>query len=349
MPLILAIDLLVILVLIRSARRSGPEGALPCFVFIATLLPDECRVVLPGLFDLTSRRLALTVLLILFLTSQKKSGSSQIPLKHLIWIHVGWILLSTMVSIVLVTSIKQLIAQVVEYYLVYYIFLRTITSRETLHRIAFATVASIGCACVFGLLEVYQGWSILSVFPLDMQQTYGTGNPLYVELLDRGTRARSVFPHPILFGGALSMTIPVAIYLLTTLAPGWRRIVVNIAILLIFWNLYKTSSRGPWLATVISLAPLLLAGKPKMRKRIAVVALLAASALIIRPGIAETIWNMYLASLDSHSQMGASFQYRPALFRTVQQHLAADPDPLPCRLRARLVSRKRARDRSARP
>lgn len=324
MLLILAIDIVIVLALVFCARKRGIEGALPCFVFIATLVPDECRVVLPGLFDLTSRRLALTVLLLLYLFSRKKRTVGRIPLKNLIWLHVGWILLSTAASIVFVTSIKQLIAQVIEYYLVYYIFLRTISGIETLHRIAFATLTSVSCACVFGLIEVYGGWSILSIFPAEMQQTYGTGNPLYVELLDRGTRARSVFPHPILFGSALSMTVPIAIYLLVTLAPGWRRLIVNLSILLIFWNLYKTSSRGPWLATILSLAPLLLAGRPKMRKRIAVVALLAVSTLIIRPGIAETIWNMYLASLDSHSQMGASFQFRPALFRTVQQHLAAD-------------------------
>jgi hypothetical protein len=94
---------------------------------------------------------------------------------------------------------------------------------------------------------------------------------------------------------------------------------------LMFWNLYKTSSRGPWLATILSLSVLTVVARPKIRRRILAVALLAVVVLMIRPGVADTIWNTYLATLDPDTSMGASFQYRPVLFHTVTAALRDDP------------------------
>src|ERR1035438_5730854 len=129
-----------------------------------------------------------------------------------------WLLLSTLVSIVVLTSAKQFLAQVLEYYLIYYIILKTVTDVQTISKLAFAMEAAVGVACCFGLLEIYAGWSVLSIFPAELQQTFGSGNTLYTELMDRGIRARSTFPHPILFGAAISMVLPLAMYLLTTVS-----------------------------------------------------------------------------------------------------------------------------------
>jgi hypothetical protein len=325
MFLIIAINAIVVITLVRVARRHSVEHALPYFVFFVTLLPEECRIKLPDLFDLYTHRLALFVLAILFFKTKKKRLIRTLPLKNLIVLHIGWILLSTLASIVIMTSVKQLLAQVLEYYLVYYICLKTITDVRTIARIAFAMIVAICVACCLGLLEIYQGWSVLSVFPAELQQTYGTGDPLYTELMDRGIRVRSIFPHPILFGGAISMMIPIALYLVTTTKSRFQKMFLYISLILMFWNLYKTGSRGPWLATCLSLSLLLLAAKPKVRNRVLAAALLAFAILIIRPGVTETIWNNYLATLDPETSMGASFQYRPALLHAVTQSLVENP------------------------
>ena len=229
--------------LVSVATRRGLERALPTFVFFLTLIPNECRLVIPGLFDLYTRRLALILLAVLFFTKRKRSAIQTLPMRNLLFLHVGWVLLSTLTSIVMLTSTKQLLAQVIEYYLTYYIIMKTITEVETISRMTFAMVAAMGVACVFGLLEIYTGWSVLSIFPAELQETYGTGSTLYAEIMNRGIRARSTFPHPILFGGAISMVIPLSLSLHTAVANRFQRMFLNICLLLMFWNIYKTSSR----------------------------------------------------------------------------------------------------------
>ena len=264
MLLILVIDLIVVLGLFNVGRRRGLEAALPYFVFIVTLLPEECRIRWPGLFDLYTHRLALIVLAILFFSSPKRSEVRILPFKNLIFLHIGWALVSTLASIVILTSFKQLLAQVLEYYLLYYIILKTVRDVRTIYRTIYAMIAAMGVCSIFALLEIYGHWSVLSIFPLELQLTYGTGDVLYSEMFDRGIRARSTFPHPILFGGALAMVIPLAFYLLTTSGKSWsRRFFLNISLLLMFWSLYKTSSRGPWLATILAMVILTVAAESR--------------------------------------------------------------------------------------
>jgi hypothetical protein len=325
MFLILTIDAIVIITLISVARRGGVEKALPYFVFVATLLPEECRIRLPGLFDLYTHRLALIVLIVLFFSGKRRSVVRTLPLKRLILVHVAWVFISTLASIVVVTSLKQLLAQVLEYYVVFYIFTKSITSVRTIIALVYAMIAAMSVACVFGMFEIYAKWSVLSIFPADLQQTYGTGDPLYVEMMDRGVRVHSTFAHPILFGGAISMMVPMALYVMAKSQKGVQRAFVALSLVLMLWNLYKTSSRGPWVATIVSTLLLLLASEPKIRKRIAVVASLAILSLIVRPGVAATIWNTYLATLNPDTQMGASFEYRPALFHAVTKALNQTP------------------------
>lgn len=327
MLLVLIIDLVVVATLVSVAARKGLEQALPYFVFFVVLLPEESRVRLSGFFDLYTHRVALATLLVLFLFFRTKLRIRRIPLKNLIYLHVAWALFSTLFSIVFTTSAKQLLAQVLEYYLVYYIILKTVTDVRTISRIVYSMIAAVGVSCIFGLFEVYARWSVLSIFPAELQLTYGAGDTLYSEMFDRGLRVRSTFSHPILFGGAIAMTIPLALYFLTASSKSrFQKIFLNVCLLLMFWNLYKTGSRGPWIAAAFALAILAFAAKAQIRKRIISVAVLAAAVLIVRPGVADTLWNMYRATLDPASRMGSSFEYRPMLFRTVKQALNENPE-----------------------
>src|SRR3954465_6875883 len=157
MLLILAIDIVVVLVLVVAFNRRGLEAALPYFAFFVTLLPEECRIPLPGLFDLYGHRLALVLLVVFFFASNARNTGRALPLKNLILLHTGWALFSTLTSIVILTSAKQLLSQVLEYYLVYYIFFKTVTSVRTIWKIAFAMVAAMSVASIFGLIEIYRG------------------------------------------------------------------------------------------------------------------------------------------------------------------------------------------------
>ena len=87
MPLIILIDFAVVVVLVTVYKRRGLEAVLPYFVFIITLMPDECRINLGGLFDLYTRRLAFIVLAILFYSASRRGPIRAFPLKNLMYLH----------------------------------------------------------------------------------------------------------------------------------------------------------------------------------------------------------------------------------------------------------------------
>jgi hypothetical protein len=223
------------------------------------------------------------------------------------------------------TSAKQVVAQVVEYYLLYYIFVQTISDVQTIFKILYAMVVAIGVCCMFSIFEVYASYSIIRLFPPDAWTTYDSRHdPLYIEL-GRGLRVRSTFPHPILFGDALAMCSPLALYLLSIWKHPRQRVILLICIGLTYWAAYKTFSRGPWIAIALSSALLFMMGSKRIKTALMKVAVLSLLVLGLRPGVLQTLANLAEATLDPSSLVGASFEFRKDVNKAVQRALAKDP------------------------
>lgn len=317
MILILSIQCLIVIILLWSGRK-GLESALPVWCFLLTLMPLESRLVLPGLCDVNTMRVSLITMLTLFLTRKKRPNVAPLPLKKWMFLHVFWVLCSTAYSLSMVTSIKQLISQMLEYYLMYFLIVRSITEVRTIHRILYAMFLALSLCCVFSLFEVYGSWSILRIFPANLWITYDGGHdPLYVEW-GRGLRARSTFPHPILFGDALAMMLPITLYLLSFWKERRQRLLLWGGLLLMTWALYKTSSRGPWIATTLCCALLFFFIKNKVRRYLMTIVLVALAVALARPGIWNTIAGLYDSSTDASSPVGTSYLYRNALSETIK-------------------------------
>jgi O-Antigen ligase len=327
MLVVIAIQLVIVVSLIWTSRK-GLENALPVLCFFLVLMPLESRIVIPGLFDFNTMRVSLLTLLILYFYRREPSYGGPIPLKRLMFLHIGWAICSTLYSLSVATSAKQLISQVLEYYLLYFLLVRTISSVQTLYKIVFAMVMAMSLCCVFSLLEAYATWSILRIFPSNLWITYNGGvDPLYIEW-GRGLRVRSTFPHPILFGDALAMCIPLTLYLLSVWEVRWQRFVLWISLVLMFWAIYKTSSRGPWLATGLCSALLFVMIRNRIRKYLLTIAVLVVAVLLARPGIWQTIEGLYQSSTDSTSPVGSSYLYRNALSEAVKGAVAKEPGRL---------------------
>jgi hypothetical protein len=315
MILILLINLVVIASLIsRGGRRL--EVALPLFCFYLVLIPIESKIVIPGLFDLSTERIAMITMLTLFFMQRPRGYRGLAPMKHLMWLHIAWAISSTVYSISVVTSVKQLIGQVVEYYLLYFLLLRTISSVETVYKIVYSMMLAMSVCCVFGVIEAYARWSILSIFPSNLWIFYGGPGPLFIEW-GRGLRIRSTFPHPILFGDALAMSIPLTLFLLSSPKMRSRKYLLWVSLILMLWAIYKTSSRGPWLAVGLSSLLLFILVHNKVRKYLTILVVLSMVVLIARPGIWETVTNLYEATQDSTNPSGASYEYRNALTNAI--------------------------------
>jgi hypothetical protein len=324
MIIILLIDFVIVVSLVAAGHRRL-ENALPVFTFLSVLMPYEARLVIPGLFDVSTMRVALLTMLALFIARRDHSIRGPIPLKWLMVLHIVWVLCSTFYSLSAITSTKLLIAQVLEYYLLYYLFLRIITSAETVSRIAYAIIIAMGVCCIFGLFEAYASWSVLTIFPSQLWYLYnGRTDPLYIEM-GRGLRIRSTFPHPILFGDALAMSVPIALYLLSVCKQVRQKILLGTITLLMFWALYKTSSRGPWMTLGISSILLFLLVRNRVRRYLTFVALLTLLVLLTRPGIRQTIVQLYESTQDSSNAVGSSYEFRNVLIPSVTNALARDP------------------------
>lgn len=323
MILIIGMQFVIVLSLVLASRRRL-ENAFPVLCFFLVLMPLEARLVVPGLFDFNTMRVSLLTLLVLTFVRGERADYNPVPLKNLMFLHIGWAVCSTLYSLSVATSAKQLISQILEYYLLYFLLVRSITTMRTLYNMIFAISMAMGVCCLFSLLEAYANWSILRIFPSSLWITYNGGvDPLYIEW-GRGLRVRSTFPHPILFGDALAMSIPLTIYLLSIWERQSERVLLWISLPLMFWAIYKTSSRGPWIATGICSVLLFLFIRNQVRKYLLTIFLVTVVALVARPGIWSTIDGLYSASTDASSPVGSSYLYRDALNQAVKSAVAKD-------------------------
>jgi O-Antigen ligase len=325
--LVIVIDILVVTLLVGITLKKGLESALPFLGFSLILLPIQSRIAVPGLFDFTSSRIAIITFTGLYLALGAKGGRAESgqgnPLKVLMLLTIGWGLISTANSVVFTTSLKTVLSEIFEYYLPYYLFFRIITTRDTVHKILKAMVAAMVVCCFCGYLEIQIGWSVLSLLPATVSRT---GLVIEGSMIDfeRGLRARSLFPHPILFGTALALGIPLTLYLLSIAEKRMQKAYLWLAVMAMFWCVYKTMSRGPWLAVVISLALLPMFSSPRTRKHLLVILLLAVSVLMTRPGVRETIQNQYLATLNLDTAEGQSYKGRWDLLRMSREVVSRD-------------------------
>src|SRR5712692_2601721 len=314
MWLIYVIDIVAVAVLVAIAARRGAEQVLPVAAFILVLVPRDAALQLPGLFDLTTQRVVLVALIglyFVFPAKDPRSGRFDTPLKWLIITHIVWCLISTANSIVPLMSLKKMVSEVFEYYLMYYIFFRTIRDVRTINRILFAIVSAIIVSSVFGAIEAYGEWSVMKWFPAVVHRFEGWS--AIGTLSGRDVRVVSTFAHPILFGAGLTMAIVLALYLLKTTNDSRKKIFLWGGLLLMFLNIYKTSSRGPWLGLIVSLSLLLLFDKGRVRKYLTVIGVIILAVFVIRPGVLDTIVNIYYATFDLSSPLGTSYEYRYAL------------------------------------
>jgi O-antigen ligase len=317
MILVCIIDAFVVAGLVGITLFLDLESALPFLSFCLVLLPDESKLVIPGLTDLTSSRVAIITFAVLFMIFRKKRKENEaqhsLPLKYLMVLTALWYLVATVNSIVFAVSLKTVLSQVFDYYLIYILYCRTVTRADTTRKILLAVVSAVSVCCVLGLFEIYAGWSVIDLFPASTGRLATDAGVLMD--LERGVRARATFPHPIHFGVALALAIPLTLYLLGVTKSAFQRTILWFAMGLMFWGTYKTSSRGPWLGLLLSLFLLSVLSQASTRRRVLVLFALAAAALIVRPGVWETLQSDYLSTLDPNSPEGESYANRTDLIR----------------------------------
>jgi O-Antigen ligase len=320
MTLVLILDAIVIFLILGCAFMKGLERTLPLIAFLLMLFPYESQSTLPGLFDLTTQRLIVVLTFLLYLFASKAEEKRNLPLKYTIFFLMAWMLIASANSVVFVTSIKSVLSEFFDFFLIYYIFAKTITRTETVRKILYGFVASMLVLSVIGVAEIYADFHVMNLFPT----VYHRFAVIIGGVNDRGDRVMTTFGHPILYGAALAMTIPMALYLISISKSITQKVFLWSITLLLMLNLYKTSSRGPWLAAALSMAVVVLSGGKQMRRYVIWLGVLAVIVLVARPGIWETISNLYSQTLAPETAQGSSYQWRYALYDQAFLHLNHD-------------------------
>lgn len=323
MVLIITLDLLVIASLVAVAMRKSMDAVLALAACLLMVFPAQSQIRLPGLFDLTTQRLIVMVLLFLYLRMGRRTDSEQprghLPLRFQLAVLIAWMLLSSALSVVPQVSFKSTISEYLDFALTYIIYARSLSRAESVRKIFGGFVAGMVICSVFGLLEFYADWSVTSLFPA-IPTRFGD-----LEVLaDRGYRVQSTFAHSILFGAALAMAIPMGFFLLDRAERMGQKIYLWVAQLVMMLCLFKTDSRGPWIAVLLSFALLILFGRGRMRTYVAAIVLSTVLIVAVRPGVRASVFNLYAATLDPDSPQGESYQWRYVIYHVAREELSKD-------------------------
>ena len=180
----------------------------------------EAKIGMPGLFDLTVHRVAIMTLTLLYFIwynkEERTSHGSTTPLAILIGVHIVWIIACNITSVVPAISFKRMLSQVIEFYLLYFLLVRIISDERTIKKVIVALFIAMTINTVFGFFEASMSWSVIDLFPA-VEYRFSAVD------VARGTRIKSVFPHAILFGGALALAIPQAMYLVSQVKKHWLK------------------------------------------------------------------------------------------------------------------------------
>ncbi|MDR3762502.1 MAG: O-antigen ligase family protein [Acidobacteriota bacterium] len=314
-----------VLVLAAAVHRLGLEGALGCFAFLMGLLP--VRVALPFLIDVTPQR-ALVWTLAAFYLMQGGRQARKLPrryaLQGLIALQLVWYAVSTWNSVTPLVSLKSAFGQVVEYFPIYFVLAGSITSAATVDRILRGIAYAVLVCCCFGAVEAYTGWNVVDAcFP----HVAGNFDLNPYQDVQRGLRIAVTYPHPILYGTALAGAIPIALYLLSVARTRKERVVLWVGLALMALNLFKTSSRGPWAVGALAVLSFgLLCQAARVKRAVAVMAVLALLVCVARPGVWKTISDLLATTYDHNSPVAMSYEYRSHLWHESTAQLAAHPE-----------------------
>lgn len=320
MALIIVLDVLIIACLVAVHLKKGFEFALSVAAALLLIVPNASRIPIPGLFDLTSQRIIILVLLALHLANGRAGSDGlrqPLPLRFFLGALIAWMLLSSAMSVVPAISFKSTLSQYFDFALLYIVCWRSISSAGTVEKLLSGLLAGSVVCTLFGLLEIYFDWHVVSLFPEVTSRLGEIGGPVS----DRGVRVQASFDHPILFGSAMALAAPIALYLLSTAKNNARKIYCLFALLLVIFNIYKTGSRGPWLALLLSVGLLLLLGKSRLRLYTVTLVIFASLLLMVRPAVQESILILFRSTLDPETPQGESYQWRYVLYHVAREEL----------------------------
>lgn len=309
----------VVFISLVALGKNDLRKALPLFAFYVIVLPRNVQIEM-GLFpNITVHRVALMTILWLYFMHRKQveNDVQEIPLAKPIIINLLLTLISTLLSIDFTVSFKYFLSISLEFYLLYYILIKSLRDNDTIYQVWFYMFIALTFACLIGLIQQYFLWDPISLLPKSADKA-----GYVLSQGGRGIRPRSVFPHAILFGAAMVVGISYAIYFFSTTKKISSKVTILLIFCLMILGLYKSVSRGPWIALILLLFIQFYYSSSVIKKKIVLIWVAILMVLIVRPGLTNYLYNIYGKSINEESSLGASLDYRRALIPLAAEELS---------------------------
>lgn len=297
-----------------------------CFaIFFLIVSPENLAISFSAALPTISlQRIILVIMFIMWLKNIKLNNNIIIPyikIFNLIIICLG---ISTLLSDNLLVSFKRYLYYIFEYYILYIIIASFIDNIDKIYIILKYIIFALFFVAILGVTQRYIGFNPRLLFGQSLE-TY--------EFMPDHTRqfsktVTSTFPHRILFGIAMGILLINALFMLDKEKKKKIKLVYWISSFTGAAALYFSQSRGPWLAFCISCIFIYIFFYKPMIKKITLIGILTAVALLIRPGVYQTIAEMGKNTLNPNSVKGSSYRWRFQVFNTAYTKIVEDADVL---------------------
>lgn len=301
--------ILVTLVIINRQYKSGYTAGLVAAIYFLVLLPKTLTIDISiDLPSLTVHRFIITLMFIKWINNhsiQKRlSAVPFIKIFTLILITSG---ISALISINMLVSMKRYMYFFAESYVFYIIISTSLKDLDSVLSVIKAETASLTISAILAAIEKWTQYNIFKEI-LAGKQRY----EFEADFLSFAHSAGDVivsFEHRILMGVAMAVGMINALFLIEW-TSDFKKKYYSVCFLILGTALYFSNSRGPWLAFMgASGFASLLGYKPIIKKMLLIICFVSV-VFMIRPGVYQTIVDLYDASHQKGSVKESSYEWR---------------------------------------
>lgn len=303
------IAFIVIIGLVIRAFSKGLSSGMRLVLGLLVFLPISFRIEMPGaLPQLTIHRVLILIACINVIRSRDPGEiRPRIPLLRLVLLFGIAQFVSLLFEDQFVAGLKGCFNYLIEV-VIFYIFFSEYVQKER-------NIAGLLASICYGLTGVALLATVEKYLRLNLTQYFlSTALPEWGDVT-------STYPHRITMGYAMVMGVSVALALPLMYRSKLRGALLYLCALLLIGATYFSVSRGPWLGLGLSLVGIAIIGGGFLRKRLVFIGALAAAILIARPGVWHTIRDLSVATFDSETQKGGSYQTRWQLWGIAWQEI----------------------------
>jgi O-antigen ligase len=200
-------------------------------------------------------------------------------------------------------SVRRYLSFILEIYVLFLLLSTSIRTPAQALAIARSVFLGLAVVAVLAVLERNAGFN-----PLPWLNTSSSELVAHADVI-------STMDHRILMGAGMAMGWPLGVGLLQVEGSRRRRTLTWVAVAMMLASCYWSTSRGPWLASVLVAATLLVLLPPRSRKPLLLLAVVAVIVLAAMPGVRDTLTKRAENTFAEDTLKHNTFMYRLELWR----------------------------------